>query len=54
MFIGFCVAATATIYPQGAFDNLSLGGALILTASYLGVALLIRRYVKSNPNSFEK
>jgi len=54
IFIGFCVAATAAIYPQGAFENLSVGGALILTTCYLVVAVLIRWYVKSNPSTIEK
>lgn len=54
MSMGFCVAATAAIYPQGAFESLDAGGAIILTACYLGVSLLIWWYVKSNPSTIEK
>ncbi len=31
MYIGFCFVATAVIYPQGAFKNLELGGASLLS-----------------------
>lgn len=54
MFIVFCVLATALIYPQGVFENLSIGGALILTVSYMIVALFIRGFVKSNPDAIDK
>lgn len=53
IFISFCVAATAVIYPQGAFENWGLGAALVLTASYLIVAFLVHWYVKTNANAIE-
>jgi len=53
IFIIFCVLATAGIYPQGAFENITLGGSAIMTLFYLLVAFLIRLYVKSNPESFD-
>lgn len=37
-----------SIYPQGAFDKMSFGGAIILTTLYFVVAFFIRLYVKSN------
>lgn len=54
MFIVFCIVATAVIYPQGVSENLSIGGALILTASYMIVSLFIRWFVKSNSNAIDK
>ncbi|MGR3972823.1 hypothetical protein [Shewanella sp. 1180_01] len=54
MFIMFCVGATASIYPQGAFDNITLAGSIIITGFYLIVALFIRKYVKSNPKDIDK
>jgi hypothetical protein len=53
IFIMFSVLATAGIYPQGAFDNITLGGSVIMTVFYLFVAFLIRLYVKSNPEMFD-
>ncbi len=53
IFIMFSVLATVGIYPQGAFDNITLGGSVILTIFYLFVAFLIRLYVKSNPETFD-
>lgn len=50
----FCVGATASIYPQGAFDNITLAGSIIITGFYLIVALFIRKYVKSNPKDIDK
>lgn len=52
IFVGFCITAGAAIYPQGAFENLDVGGALILATSCFGVALLIWRFIKSNPDAF--
>nr|WP_320125833.1 hypothetical protein [uncultured Shewanella sp.] len=53
-FIGFCVVATATIYPQGAFNHMDFGGALILVLMYLVCAFFIHRYIKKNPSEVEK
>lgn len=54
IFIMFCVGATASIYPQGAFDNITLIGSTILAGFYLIVAVVIRLYVKSNPKDIDK
>jgi hypothetical protein len=54
IFIGFCVIATSAIYPQGAFENISYGGAIVLTILYFIVAIFIRLYVKSNADSIDK
>lgn len=47
----FCVGATASIYPQGDFDNITLVGSIIMVGFYLIVAVFIRKYVKSNPKN---
>jgi len=52
IFIVFSVFTTVGLYPQGAFDNITLGGSVIMTIFYLFVAFLIRLYVKSNPETF--
>ena len=54
VFITFFFAATASIYPQGAFDNIGLGGSIIMTGMYLTVAIFIRKYIKSNPKDIDK
>jgi uncharacterized membrane protein YoaK (UPF0700 family) len=54
IFIIFCVGATASIYPQGAFDNITLVGSIIMTSFYLIVAVFIRKYIKSNPKDIDK
>ncbi|MFQ3194193.1 MAG: uncharacterized membrane protein YoaK (UPF0700 family) [Colwellia sp.] len=54
MFIMFCVGATASIYPQGAFDNITLVGSIIMVVFYLIVAAFIRKYVNSNPKVIDK
>jgi len=55
LFIGFCVTATATIYPQGAFNFTgSIGGALILAASYLIAAIFLYIYVRGNREKIDK
>lgn len=48
IFIVFCITGTINIYPQGAFEQMSFGGAIILATLYLIVAFFIRLYVKSN------
>ena len=50
----FCVGATASIYPQGAFDNITLGGSIIMVSFYFIVAIFIRKFVKSNPKDIDK
>jgi len=52
IFIIFCLVTTLGLYPQGAFNNITLGGSVIMTVFYLFVAFLIRLYVKSNPETF--
>jgi len=54
IFIAFCCGATLSIYPQGAFDNIGLGGSIIITSLYLVVAIFIRKYIKSNSKEIEK
>jgi uncharacterized membrane protein YoaK (UPF0700 family) len=54
IFIMFCVGATASIYPQGAFDDITLGGSIIMVSFYLIVAMFIRKFVKSNPKDIDK
>ena len=54
IFIMFCFGATASIYPQGAFDHIGIGGSIIMTAFYLIVAIFIKKYVKSNAKNIEK
>lgn len=54
MFIGFCFTATVALYSQGAFNKFGIGGAIMLVAFYLGVALLIWWYVRSSPGAVEK
>jgi hypothetical protein len=54
IFIVFCIVGTISIYPQGAFDQMSFGGAIILTTLYLIVGFLIRLYVKSNIKEIDK
>ncbi len=54
IFISFCICATIAIYPQGAFDNISLASAAILFGFYLLVALFIYIYIKSNPEQIDK
>jgi len=54
IFIMFCVGATASIYPQGAFDNITLGGSIIMVSFYFIVAIFIRKFVKSNPKDIDK
>jgi hypothetical protein len=54
LFIGFCLTATISIYPQGAFDNINVIGALILTIFYLVVGFFIHMFVKTNPKEIEK
>ena len=54
IFIAFCIVATATIYSQGAFENLQFGGALILTILYLVCGFFIHLYIKKNPTEVEK
>ncbi|MDO6428200.1 hypothetical protein Q4489_14360 [Thalassotalea sp. 1_MG-2023] len=53
IFIIFCIFATAGIYLQGTFDNITLGGSVIMTIFYLFVAFLIRLYIKSNSETFD-
>ncbi|UZE97210.1 hypothetical protein [Alkalimarinus alittae] len=53
-FIGFCITGTISIYFQGAFDDLSFVGSLILTGFYLAVGFFIHKYIKSNPDEVEK
>lgn len=53
-FIGFCITGTISIYFQGAFENLSFGGSLILTILYFAVGFFIHKYIKSNPEEVEK
>ena len=53
LFIGFCVLATIGLYPQDAFDDLSMGGAAILTASFLMCGLAIYLFVTKNPKKIE-
>jgi hypothetical protein len=54
LFVGFCLTATTSIYPQGAFDNITIVGAIILTIFYLTVAFFIHLFVKSNPKEIDK
>ena len=54
IFIGFSITGTISIYVQGAFENLSFGGSLILTSLYFAVAFFIHKYIKSNPEEVEK
>jgi hypothetical protein len=54
IFIMFCIGFTVCIYPQGAFDNITLGGSAILTVLYLIIAFFIHLYVKSNPKTFNE
>jgi biotin transporter BioY len=54
IFIVFCIAGTISIYLQGAFDQMSFGGAIILTTLYLIVGFFIRLYVKSNIKEIDK
>ncbi|WNO60582.1 hypothetical protein [Rheinheimera sp. MMS21-TC3] len=54
LFIGFCFIATISIYPQGAFDNISVIGAFILTIFYLVVGFFIHLFVKTNPKEIDK
>lgn len=55
MFVGFCITATAAIYPQGAFEFTdSISGALILAAFYLVVAFILYFFVKKNPEKIDE
>lgn len=53
-FLCFCITATAAIYPQGAFDNLTFGGSIILLAFYLICSYFIHRYIKANADEVDK
>lgn len=54
VFIAFCCVATLTIYLQGAFIYIDLGGSIIISCLYLIVAIFIRKYIKSNPQEIEQ
>ena len=54
VFISFCFAGTTSLYRQSAFDNIGLGGSMIIVGLYLIVAIFIRKYIKSNPKDIEK
>ena len=54
MFVSFCAVATMSVYRQGAFENINLGGAGIMTSLYLIVGYFIYRYIKTNPGKIEK
>lgn len=55
MYIGFCIAGTAVIYQQGAFDYANtISGALILLGFYFLVALVLYIYVKNNSAQVDK
>ena len=54
IFVGFCLAGTISIYRQGAFDNITIVGGIILTTFYLTVAFFIHLFVKSNPKEIDK
>ena len=49
MFVSFCIVGTMSLFSQGAFENIGLGGAAIITFLYLIVAIFIYRYIKTNP-----
>jgi hypothetical protein len=54
-FLTFCICGTLSIYSQGAFEYTgTLGGAAILVACYLLVAVVIRLYVVKNPEKIDK
>lgn len=54
IYIAFCIVATLTIFLQEALTHLTIVGGLILTFSFIVVAFLIHRFVKSNPKEIEK
>ena len=54
MFVSFCVVGTMSLSSQGAFENINLGGAGIMTSLYLIVGIFIYRYIKTNPGKIEK
>lgn len=54
MFVSFCIVGTMSLFSQGAFENISLGGAAIITFLYLIVAIFIYRYIKTNPGKIER
>ena len=54
MFLTFCITATISIYPQGAFLNIDVGSAGILVCGYLIVGFFMRKYVMTNPEKIDK
>lgn len=52
-YIGFCIFATASIYYDGTFENMSFGPSVFLLILYLIVALALHRYISTNPDDFE-
>ena len=54
MFVSFCIVGTMSLFSQGAFENIGLGGAAIITFLYLIVGYFIYRYIKTNPGKIEK
>lgn len=52
-YVLFCITSTLYLYEQGAFENISFGGSVIILISYLAVAAVSYKYVKDNPDDFD-
>lgn len=53
LFLCFCAFITMSIFPIGAFNGMSYGGATILALFYILVGVCIYRFLKANPKFYE-